>query len=924
MRRKDEPGPVNREADHTFSAVEESRFALQGEFLSSPDLSVSWVVRERLLAHLNKALQHPLTLLVAPPGYGKSLLVRDWLQHAKHPTVWMPLHPRDNDALAFWSRFEQLLNDTLPELRLRPSLARQEGPCAQGDTAEAIRERLASQLVRLGRGWQAPEHLIWVLDDLQNASAPDILQGLNQLLDLCPPRLHLIITSRTQPDLQLGKRRVAQQVLEFGPNQLKFDDQDCQTFLCQGLGLPLNREQCRYLQRKTEGWPAALQLAGRTLSRGQDIDSTLQQLVGHQGPLSDYLFEEIYTRQSPEIRSFLSHAAHLPWFTADLLDTLRQANDSAGILTQLRHSEALIQALEVPAGAFRLHDLFRDWLRQHPLTHTGAEAIRLQASDWFTRQGFRMTALDLLLDGEQWAAVDRLLAERLEQWLMQGLTPVLLARLRQIPPAAVHQFAWLRLAKGLNSFREGRFTQADQALESLTAELSSDAPLGLVALFGRSQIALYSGREQDTHKLLVAVEAHPAFPASPLGPWVRQALAVNRLYAGEVQAARQAFIACARECEQHGDLYGQAVSINWLVPCLLFSGDIPQAWRWIEHLEETLRAESASSPLHALIPYLRAGLLRESHQLDQADAALKQALDRGIDQLTPIDLTYHRLQSWNLAINQGRLDRARELVQDLRFDHEMSGRPWHTLYPEPELLEIIQALVEGQTAPIIHWSLNQEWETIRGGMLQSIATRLIWIRARLALQQDCEAELESLASWAEQQSVPYFQIRIGLVLAQDARMRQQDLCEARRQMVAVLGLSRRFGFTQVLLDEGPDLLPLLALCEGKPDCHNEVERLRQMLRKPDSSTEEPQPPKPTIQPEPRRGSARALPLESLSERENEILQLLGKGLSNRDLAEGLGIALPTVKTHLRNIYSKLGASSRTQALALARQRGLMI
>lgn len=243
-------------------------------------------------------------------------------------------------------------------------------------------------------------------------------------------------------------------------------------------------------------------------------------------------------------------------------------------------------------------------------------------------------------------------------------------------------------------------------------------------------------------------------------------------------------------------------------------------------------------------------------------------------------------------------ERASQIVEDLRFQQSLSNRPWHSLYPSPEVLKRFLDAVQGYPQDLVVWALGHDWTEFTEGQLQGFGTRLNWIRTRQALGQCCEDELSNLERWARAEGARYFLLRILLTRAL-WHLNQEELPLARGAMIEALHISRQHGFTQILLEEGDRLSDLLSLVADKPMLQAEILR---HTKAPDEKT----------LPDPQR-----LP-DPLSAREQEILGWLNEGLSNQQLADRLSISLPTVKSHLRNLYGKLDVKSRTQALARAR------
>ncbi len=931
-----------------------------------PPVPEAVVSRERLLLRLDAVRERRLSLICAPAGYGKTTLVADWLRSNRAPCAWLTLDTRDDQSEVFWTRVGRALQAAGVRLHAPPGAH----PFLDEHADTPHLPRLLDALAAYARQWHAAHAMMLVLDDFHVLHDTALLDEINRFLDQCPPLLHCIVTSRHEPELRLARRRVAGELLEIRDADLRFTSTETAAFLAARMGLHLQPSQLRQLQDKTEGWAAALQLAGSSLQRQQDIGAHLNALVRQQGSLSDYLLEEIFCLLEPELQALLRHLACLPRFSAPLLDHCLGRQDAQDLIDRLWRRNALLLRVDDDPPVYRLHELFRDWLRQQgeppelgaAFRGAGIRGAAIRGADfrkaaahWLESQEQGIEALALLLDCAAWPEAEALVSRQLQAWLLQGEAHRVIAAMARFPPAWVAQSPWLEVVEAIARFNRGDFDAAEAGLVLLAERAeATDPALGLLVTFIRSQIALHTGARERTRDFIERLRAHPGLGQSPLRAWIQQMLGMDALFNGDLDAARMHLFAAIRDAERHGDLYGLSVSVSWLSPTLFFSGELAQIEHWMDFLADTLQAQDNQSPLAALVPYMHSGLLQEQNRLQEAAAALREAVLRGIENLNPINQMYFDLRNWAVAVSQGDHQEAERSLQRILFAHERGGRPWHYLFPEPIVLDAITQLARGNMQPLLTWSISHEYADLQGPSLPLVATQLLWIKGRQLLGQDADTELRELLAWSQRKGVPQCEMRCHLCMASVALLRG-DSAAALAPMRAALTLSQRHGYTRSVLDEGPHVFTLIRLCSDEPTLQAEVQRLCAF-----DNTKAPNA-------EPAEGEAQAnvdkglrvrgdsdssadagskadfnagaglgagtglraaetLPrpgLEPLSRREIEILRLLQAGHSNQDLAARLGIATTTVKTHLRNIFGKLGARNRTQALAIARSQGWM-
>ena len=254
------------------------------------------VLRPRLTAALSTALTSSLTLVSAPAGYGKTTLVSSWLCEASISSTWLSLDEGDNDPVRFLQYFITALNKIIPTIHSDLLGVLQE---KQPDPFKALLNIIINEIA----GHTTP--FILVLDDFHTISAQPILEMITHLLDHMPPRMHLVLISRTDPPLPLSRLRIRNKLAEIRVDQLRFTREEIATYLNEALGFRLSSGDIAALKSRTEGWIAGVQLASIAMQGGKDVHRFVSEFTGSHHYIMDYLAEEVLKRLPENVSSFL-------------------------------------------------------------------------------------------------------------------------------------------------------------------------------------------------------------------------------------------------------------------------------------------------------------------------------------------------------------------------------------------------------------------------------------------------------------------------------------------------------------------------------------------------------------------------------------------------------------------------------------------
>ena len=429
------------------------------------------VPRPRLIKRLNAGLCRKLTLVSAPAGYGKTTLISEWLQQMDRPFTWISLDDGDNDP----SRFLAYLAAALQRINSSWGQIVQELLCSpQPPAPTAMVAALINKVTADGSPF------VLILDDYQLISVPSIHNALAFLLDNMPPPMHLVILSRADPPLALARLRARGELTEIRADDLRFTMDEAAVFFNEVMDLDLTRQQIAALESRTEGWIAGLQLAGLSLQGlpGGDVASFIEAFAGSHRYVMDYLVEEVFSRQPPDVQRFLLQTSILDRLCGVLCDALVTDHrspipDSQSVLEYLERNDLFVVPLDNERRWYRYHHLFADLLHDRlRQVQPGREPeLHRRASRWFEREGLISEAVTHALAAEDHDTVVRLIEEAGGDLLRRGEPITLLRWIERLPEELVRSqprlcsiHAWALLLTGQVAAVEPRLRDVERGL----------------------------------------------------------------------------------------------------------------------------------------------------------------------------------------------------------------------------------------------------------------------------------------------------------------------------------------------------------------------------------------------------------------------------------------------------------------------------
>ncbi|MFM9384986.1 LuxR C-terminal-related transcriptional regulator [Pseudomonas sp. UV AK001] len=894
--------------------------ALDGRFFRPP-LPDGYVLRPRLCERLQAGLGGRLLLVCAPAGFGKSSLAVEFCQSlpGHWQSLWLGLSARDSDPGRFLERLLEGLQDYFPELGSRAlgllKMRQRHQPFAFEEWLDGLLDELALHL-------QPTSPLLLVLDDYHLAQGPVLDRCLQFFLNHLPDGLLVMVTSRQRPDWHLARLRLSRQLLELHEQDLRLTHDEALALLDRHSS-SLRGEALENLIQRSEGWVAGLRFWLLAVSEAGNDAALPQALNSGEGLIRDYLLEEVIDCLPAEVQAFLYDTAPQERFCSELCDAVREAHDSAEILRFLLAHQVFLVPLDEHGHWYRYHHLFSDLLRSRPIARAivPAATLHLRACRWFNAQGLldeaveqalRAGHLDVAANLVQNLSEEQLLAEQnvgmLLRWKMDLPDSLLIST-----PRLIVLYSWaLGLACQLDAAEElashlSRFLPAPSA----TAQKSMLAQwLALKGIIARGR----GHREQTIEYCSEALESLPA------------------------------------------KRYGQRLMcLSTLSNLAIADGDL---WRARGLNRESLElAQRVGNPLfEALAHYDRARVLQARGEILRALDEVRQGLERlhglSAQRLYAVRARLTLYEGFLLAMRlQPQVARARLQagLTEARACRDISVLIGHCVIArlDGSSGDFARAFAElAEAERLMHiWDVPPIYYL---AMITLVKCELWLAQGRIDLAEAWLARLGQTYTGERAAAPPEFhpQLPLHVELQQallDMMQGQPMLAEGRlnvlhengqrtgRQLLSVMALTQKVALLMAAGRE-PEARKVLGQAleaatggvlqpfDGLVKEHAEWLRGQLVLA---GSTAVGQQLLEHFPPSVVRPNLESVAAEQLSSRELAVLRLIAEGCSNQEISEQLFISLHTVKTHASHINSKLGVERRTQAVARAKELGVL-
>jgi LuxR family maltose regulon positive regulatory protein len=882
------------------------------------------ILRPHLVTRLNQGLGNKLTLISAPAGFGKTTLLSEWAASSQQPVAWLSLDEGDNDPAFFLVYIISALQTLEPNIGAG-LLAVLQSP--QPPPIELILTALLNEITTTF------EDFVLILDDYHVVESKAVDNALTFLLEHQPPQMHLAITTREDPQLPLARLRARGQLTELRTTDLRFTLSEAAGFLNEVMGLQLSPDDIAALEDRTEGWIAGLQLTALSLQGLQDTAGFIQSFTGSHRFVLDYLIEEVLDKQPETIQTFLLQTSILermcgPQCDAVLLDP---ADSGQETLEYLEHANLFVVSLDHERRWYRYHRLFAELLRTRLARAYPDQIAELhrRASDWYASNDFPYEAITHALAIQDWSRAAEIIEQFSDELPMHGESNTRLGWFESFPAQILLDRPGLGLVYTWALFMSNQLDQADQQLNQLMP-LVQTTP----SLLGELYVirVMIAARRYDMPAFIkLAQQALSLVPPKEVSPRSRILLSLGVAYdelSGDIAAAKSAF----REAFELSKAFPSASAVGnaplpltalaYLADYEWLEGNLRSASRmYAQALELSEKWGGGSSIALCLIQQGRTGLLYEWNDLAGATLALQDCFRIGELWRSPRFLVPAFGLSALVMQACGQVEEANVMIHRA----EQAALDSYSSPYDMGMLALYQILLwsaQNDFQAITEWeqSHDSEWRSQIGRARDALM--IVLARARIARyyrQRDDSALGQARALIApalEQAQASGLMFNVTRLLILDALVSyaQRETAVALATFKRALTLAEPENYVRSFLDPGRPVEELLSWGLESQSLHEP--HLRAYVSKllshfgVNSSIEASSP------------ASEAL-IEPLSQRELEVLRLIAQGLSNREISERLFLALSTVKGHNRIIFDKLQVQRRTEAVARARELGLL-
>jgi LuxR family maltose regulon positive regulatory protein len=871
------------------------------------------VHRPRLKTQFDAILTNRLLLISAPAGFGKTSLLSEWLSDYRGSVAWISLDKGDNAP----ARFLRYLLSSIQMIAL-----------GAGETSGALLnssqpgELEIEPLITLLLNELAAitNHVIIVLDDYHVIENKDIHGAVSFLIDNAPSQMHVIVSTRSDPPLPMARWQVRGQMVEIRGDDLRFSPDETRMYLIQRMGQVLSSNDIDTLGEKTEGWAAGLQMAVLSMQGRKDLSNFIRNFSGSNRYIMDYLLEEVLHRQTEEVQRFLLQTSILERLNGQLCDNVTGQTGSQQRLEILENANMFLLPLDDKRQWYRYHHLFTELLHARLLESQPGlvNTLHARAAQWYESNDMITEAINHSLAARDNERTANLIEQVTMSLIGSGELNTLLNWSEQIPREIIFARPRLCASLGWTFIFAGKMHDAEPLLDQAESQINQNElsdemrdVMGNIA----AQRAFIAGMCGDTSRAIEMARKADALLSST-NSLIRSVIPYifARAYRldGDMSKATEKLNEVASLARAAGSIMTLAVANYDLALILKMEGKLRQA---VRIYQDTFQLATEKSTRHfGTIAKLDAGmsdLLREWNNLEAARCQATDAIERMKSWRNPADMVAAYIMLARVLQACGDLDGAAETME--KAEHIKRNTPLFS--PLGTMIETDRVklwLAQGNLAAATRWI--EECHPGETGPFLVREFEQITMAQVLLDQGKPQQALEILTDLgkAAEGGGRFGKLIEILVLQAMAFKAQNNEAQALAALGKALNLAEPEGYIRIFIDAGRPMAELLFALRHRrstDDCVHPVSKdylTRLLAAFPATML---------------TGQTRLI--NDLSEREKEILRLMAVGMTNKQIATELFITTGTVKAHTANIYRKLDAVNRTQAIALSRELKLL-
>lgn len=880
--------------------------------LHIPECPPGVVQRPRLSQGLERGvLNHRLTLVSAPAGYGKTTLLADWARTTELPVGWLSLS-RDEDEP---ERFLRYLFSAW--LQVQPDLVDSRLGILLGSLSP---DRQSALEAFLNSADQLASNQVLLLDDYHVIQDPAVHDAMAFLLDHLPPRLHFVLGARADPPLPLARYRARGQVLGIRVDDLRLNIQEASDFLSRLMGVELSDPEIQSLNDRVEGWAAGLQLAALSLRQGGASPGGESSISGRQSFIADYLKQDVFEQLPRDVQAFLLRTSVLDRLSGPLCDAVTGGERGQEMLERLERENLFVHRLDDERRWFRYHHMFGEYLLAELETRIPEEIPELhrRAAHWYAANRLPEPAFRHAVGGGDVELVIQIIERDMTEKISRGEFKIVGRWLESLPETWYADHPALALARAGFLGATGAFETSARHLDEVERRLvgaEGGEARKLIARVAAIRCAIACAQNDLARAEEFGDRASRELPEDDLffRELIHLALGDTYRQVGRWEQARERYLEALRLSEGSQVRFQSVHALGALADLHLRQGHLGQAaGLWEKALRICQEQKSWGSlplPVVGWVFVRLAEILYERNKRVEAWDLLSRGLERvelggdvrgmiaGYLLAARIKLTEGDVESAGEY-----LERARPLVEPAQFSD------WTSRF---ERFQLELWLAQDKLRAAVHWADEMLQDDTLDARPESEVAQLAMARVLIVKGDSpslgrAEELLHRLLKVAEEEGRTGVAIE-ALALQALAAWKVGDLAAALTSLERSLRSAEPEGYVRLFADLGLPMGRLLQQARARSVMPGYVDELLAAFGSnlPGSA--------PAIE---------ALP-EPLTPREQEVLELIASGLTNREIAKHLVISAETVKKHTANINGKLRARNRTQAVARARDLHLL-
>lgn len=862
--------------------------------------------RDKLLNKLDKVLDTKLTAISAPAGSGKTTSVISWisLRNLSDNTIWISLDERDDNPEVFWSCFVEIIK----ELRSNDSKYDSVDFDNQDISFESVIEVLLNSISTIDKD------LIFVMDDFHCIKDKDILLGIKHFIDSIPDNIHLIITSRTKPNINISKLRLDGEVTEIDRNELRFSLDETSEFL-NNMGVQILEEGIKILNEHTEGWIAGLQIAVLSMQEKKDAMELVESFCGSNKYVQDYFCEEVFNNQSEETIEFLLNTCILDELTADLCNAVTCKKNSQQILEKIYEQNLFIEKLDSDGKSFRYYRLFKEFLinKVSGINKDQIYEASNKAAKWYEENGLINNAINQYVTVENFHQVEKLVEEECIKKILNNDYFYVMYWLENMPQDIIIKNSRLCIAyMYIHIYDDAIYNKyldlTEKIIKAYKNEEYRNECLGTLFVIKGDKSLIKSEYEKSIKyykDALRCLENNVFWSAV-----INLKLGIAYFYSKDLISERKSFDQAILVSQSYQDNSLNLVISRAVIFTKFLRGQLVECENICDECLSNNASDELKKPSLMAIFYIVLALVYyEKNEISKAEEYVLKGIKYAEKQGE--FYTHHYTVCLGYYIYEGILmekggksevDKVNERIEELSQkygDNKLLDRyhfhklkDYFSIFKMERAVEYDKINLVEKHVTIMNFKITEEIV---------VFAKTLMVKGKL---DDALMLLNKVLTFDKEKDNKYLTIRAHIYRAEI--FSQKDQYEnATKDLREALNIGFENGFIRVFmfkhLKMSKILLKTIKAMKFNKDYHKMGEYLNKILAL--YSTKENN--------------------ELISKREKEVLMLIENGAKNSEIAQKLFISESTAKSHILNIFGKLGVRNRIQAVAKAKELGII-